>query len=188
LSGPDVTLDKVVVDSKGTATSTPVPQSGPATAAPNAGIEIEGQQIRKGGGFVTYHVPKAAGHYTFQAQARKGGLFKRGKLQWYAGYVDPENYVMFTIDGKKAMVREVRDGKTTELAKTPFDIDADEWVQVDLAVKPGSIGARVKTQSKPWSELAAVPSAGRDFTQDKVGFYIPGSDEVAVSNFRFSSH
>jgi len=188
LSGPDVTLDKVVVDSKGTATSTPVPQSGPATAAPNAGIEIEGQQIRKGGGFVTYHVPKAAGHYTFQAQARKGGLFKRGKLQWYAGYVDPDNYVMFTIDGKKAMVREVRDGKTTELAKTPFDIDADEWVQVDLAVKPGSIGARVKTQSKPWSELAAVPSAGRDFTQDKVGFYIPGSDEVAVSNFRFSSH
>ena len=95
---------------------------------------------------------------------------------------------MFTVDGKRATVREVREGRTTELGKVPFDIDGNDWVQVDLAVKPNSIGARVKTQSKPWSELAAVPSAGRDFTQDKVGFYIPGSDEVAVSNFRFSSH
>jgi hypothetical protein len=188
LSGPDVTLDKVVVDSKGAAPPTPVPQSAPGATTPNTAVEIDGQHVRKGGGFVTYHVPKAPGHYTFQAQARKGGLFKRGKLQWYAGYVDPENYVMFTVDGKRATVREVREGRTTELGKIPFDIDGNDWVQVDLAVKPNSIGARVKTQSKPWSELAAVPSAGRDFTQDKVGFYIPGSDEVAVSNFRFSSH
>ena len=48
--------------------------------------------------------------------------------------------------------------------------------------------AVAKTPSSPWTELAAVPAAGRDFTQGKVGFYVPGNDEIAVANFRFSSH
>jgi hypothetical protein len=186
LSGPDVTLEKVTVDTKPAPNAAaPPPSSG---AKPNDSMELEGQQVRKGGGFVTYHVPKTSGRYTFQAQARKSGLFKRGKLQWYAGYTDAQNYVLFTLDGKRATVREVRDGKSTDISKVPFDIDNDEWVQVDLSVKPNSITASAKTPSNSWTELAAVPGTGHDFTQGKVGFYIPGNDEIAVSNFRFSSH
>ena len=186
LSGPDVTLEKVTVDTK------PAPNA--ATAAPNStpkpndSMEVQGQQVRKGGGFVAYHVPKTSGRYTFQAQARKSGLFKRGKLQWYAGYIDEQNYVLFTLDGKRATTREVRDGKSTDIAKVPFDIDNDEWVQVDLSMKPNLMTASAKTPSSSWTELAAVPGRGHDFTQGKVGFYIPGNDEIAVSNFRFSSH
>ena len=119
-------------------------------------MEIEGQQVRKGGGFVTYHIPKVAGHYTFQAQARKSGLFKHGKLQWYAGYVDADNYVLFTVDGKHATIREVQDGKSAELAKVPFEVDNNEWVQVDLSVKPDNIEPR-EDAPDPWSELTAVP-------------------------------
>ena len=186
LSGPDVTLEKVTVDTK------PAPNA--ATAAPNStpkpndSMEVQGQQVRKGGGFVAYHLPKTSGRYTFQAQARKSGLFKRGKLQWYAGYIDEQNYVLFTLDGKRATTREVRDGKSTDIAKVPFDIDNDEWVQVDLSMKPNLMTASAKTPSSSWTELAAVPGRGHDFTQGKVGFYIPGNDEIAVSNFRFSSH
>ncbi len=109
-------------------------------------------------------------------------------MQWYAGYVDPQNYVLFTVDGKHATTREVRDGKSTDIGKVPFDIDNNDWVQVDLSVKPNSITASAKTPSTSWTELAAVPGAGHDYTQGKVGFYIPGNDEIAVSNFRFSSH
>jgi hypothetical protein len=186
LSGPDVTLEKVTVDTKAAPnTATPPPNS---AAKPNDSMALEGQQVRKGGGFVPYHVPKTSGRYTFQAQARKSGLFKRGKLQWYAGYIDAQNYVLFTLDGKRATTREVRGGKSTDLAKVPFDIDNDEWVQVDMSVKPSAITASAKTPSTPWTELAAVPGTGHDFTQGKVGFYIPGNDEIAVSNFRFSSH
>jgi len=186
LSGPDVTLEKVTVDTKpapNTATSAPN-----STPKPNDSMEVQGQQVRKGGGFVAYHVPKTSGRYTFQAQARKSGLFKRGKLQWYAGYIDGQNYVLFTLDGKRATTREVRDGKSTDIAKVPFDIDNDEWVQVDLSVKPNLMTASAKTPSSSWTELAAVPGRGHDFTQGKVGFYIPGNDEIAVSNFGFSSH
>lgn len=186
LSGPDVTLEKVTVDTK------PAPNAASSapnsTPKPNDSMEVQGQQVRKGGGFVAYHVPKTSGRYTFQAQARKSGLFKRGKLQWYAGYIDGQNYVLFTLDGKRATTREVRDGKSTDIAKVPFDVDNDEWVQVDLSLKPNLMTASAKTPSSSWTELAAVPGTGHDFTQGKVGFYIPGNDEIAVSNFRFSSH
>jgi PEGA domain len=185
LSGPDVTLDKAVVENKPAsgAPAEPVPNS----ALSNNSMQIEGQQIRKGGGFVPYHIPRMPGHYTFTAQVRKGGLFKHGKLQWYAAYHDNENYVLFTLDGKHAIVREIRDGKTTELNRVPFSSDSNEWVQVDLAVRPNLIDARVKLADTEWNEIGSISSAGRDFTQGKVGFYIPGSDEIAVSNFRFSA-
>ena len=150
-------------------------------------MQIDGQQIRKGGGFVPYHIPRMPGHYTFTAQVRKGGLFKHGKLQWYAAYRDNQNYVLFTMDGKHATVREVRDGKSTELNRIPFSSDSNDWVQVDLVVIPNSINARVKLPDTEWDELGSASSPGWDFTQGKVGFYIPGSDEIAVSNFRFSA-
>ncbi len=188
LSGPDVTLDRVVTDSK-PAPPTPAASSEPAPgAAQNYGMEMEGEQIRKGGGFVPYHVPKVAGHYSFQAQGRIGGFVKHSKLQWYAGYQDSRDYILFVLDGKHAIVREFRDGKSYEVNKISFNADSSQWVQVELSVKPGSIGARIKTPDTGWSDLGFVTSPGRDFTQDKVGFYIPGNDEIAVSNFKFSSH
>lgn len=190
LSGPDTTLDKVVVDNKATAPTPAASGTAPVTgvAAPSANtMQIDGQQVRKGGGFIPYNVPKAAGRYSFQAQSRKGGLFKRGKVQWYAGYRDADNYVLFSLDGKRASVKEVRDGKSAELGRVPFEFENDDWIQVDMSVKPGGIVTRIKTPSGGWEELPPVTVAGRDLTQDKVGMYIPGSDELAVANFKFSN-
>jgi hypothetical protein len=181
-------LEKVVTDNKPAPAPAPVANAEPASKNQNYGMEMEGEQVRRGGGFVPYHVPKVPGHYTFQAQSRIGGFLKKSKLQWFAGYQDSQDYVLFTIDGKHAIVREVRDGKSMEIGRIPFEADSKGWVQVDLSVKPNSISARVKTQYSPWSEVGSVVSPGRDFTQDKVGFYIPGSDEVAVSNFKFANH
>ncbi|MGI8960376.1 MAG: PEGA domain-containing protein [Bryobacteraceae bacterium] len=187
LSGPDVTLDKVVVENK-PVPAPPAAEPIPDPALSNNSMQVDGQQIRKGGGFVPYHIPQVPGHYTFTAQVRKGGLFKHGKLQWYAAYEDNDNYVLFTLDGKHGTVREVRDGKATELNRISFSSDSNDWVQVDLAVRRNSINARVKLPDTAWNELGTVSSSGGDFTQGKVGFYLPGSDEIAVSNFRFSTH
>lgn len=188
LSGPDVTLEKTITESQ----AAPPPQSAPATqpAAPdNHGMEMEGEQVRKGGGFVPYHVPKVPGHYLFQAQGRIGGFLKHSKLQWYAGYQDPENYVLFTVDGKHATIRRIHDGKAEQVSRIPFDIDSNQWVQVYLSVKQDAIKAQIKTPDTAWSDLGTVTSeSGQNFTEGKVGFYIPGNDEIAVSNFRFSSH
>ncbi len=189
LSGPDVTLDKVVTESKAAPAPAPLPPS-PANSATPLTTEIQGPQVRRVGGsdFVPYHTPKMTGHYSFQAHARVGGFFKHNKLQWYAAYQDPQDYVLFTIDGKHATIHEIRDGKSVEVDKTPFNVDSNEWVQVDLAVKPTSIEARVKTPEGQWTDIGSVSSLGRDFTQGKVGFYTPGNNEVEVSGFRFSNH
>jgi hypothetical protein len=117
-----------------------------------------------------------------------GGFLKRGKLQWYAGYQDGQNYVLFVLDGKRITAREVRNGKSLEQRRAAFSVDSDEWVQIDLAVMADSISARARTADSAWSDLVAVASPGRDFTQDRVGLYVPEKDEVAVANFHFTSH
>jgi len=184
LSGPDVTLDKAITENK-PPPANPTPEN---TAPQNYAMELEGSQVRKGGGFVAYHVPRVAGHYSFAAQGHIGGFLKHSKLQWYAGYQDSENYILFAVDGKHATIHEVHNGKSIEIARMPFNAESNEWVQVDLSVRPDAIGVRLKTPDTGWNDLGSVASPGRDFTQDKVGFYIPGSDEIAVSNFRFSNH
>lgn len=191
LSGPDVALERAVVDNKQPAVPAPANASGNApeennsVAAANT-VSVEGQQVRKGGGFVPYNTPKSPGRFSFQAQSRKSGLFKRGKVQWYAGYVDGDNYILYTLDGKRATVKQVKDGKSNDIGKIPFEFDNDEWIQVDMSVKPGSVITRIKTPAGAWHEMPAVSGETRDLTQDKVGMYIPGSDEVAIANFHFT--
>jgi hypothetical protein len=170
---------------KTSAAETPTPA--PATAV-NEPAPAASSQVRRGGGFVSYGTPKAAGSYSFQALGRVGGFLKKGRLQWYAGYEDSENYVLFTLDGKHASVREVRRGKSIEWNRIPFSADSNKWIAVSLTIKPDSVSARVKGDEGNWSDLGSVSSPGRDFTQDKVGLYIPAGDEMAVSNFRFAQH
>ncbi len=189
LSGPDVMLDNAAAENKppSPAPAAPAPARATDTATRNETMEMEGSQIRRGGGFVPYHIPKVPGHYTFSAQGHLGGFLKHSKLQWYAGYQDADNYVLFTLDGKHATLREVRDGKSMEISRVPFSVDSNEWVQADVSVKPDSISARVKTLDGSWSDIGSVSSSGGNFTQGKVGFYIPANDEVSVSNFKFSN-
>jgi hypothetical protein len=167
-----------------TTTETPAPTA----AAPANSNATEAVTVRKGGGFVTYGSPKSSGAYFFQAQGHVGGFLRKGKLQWYAGYQDSDNYILFSLDGKHATVREVRRGKSTEWNRIPFSADSDKWVAVNLSIKPDSISARVKSEDGAWSDLGSVSSPGRDFTQDQVGLYIPSDDEVSVANFRFTRH
>jgi hypothetical protein len=158
----------------------------PSNPAPSEN-PLEGMHVQKGGGFVPYDTPKAAGHYSFRTQGHLGGILKKSKLQWYAAYQDSENYVLFSLDGKHAEVREMRHGKNILWNRVNCSIDSSDWVQVDLAVKPGLVSSRIKAGAEGWLDLGSVASYGRDFTQDRVGVYIPSNDEVAVSNFRFAN-
>jgi hypothetical protein len=193
--GTVVTPEQTAADKKEPAPPPPAetPAPAPVPAAPathlaaSDGLPVDGEQVRRGGGFVSYHVPRTPGRYSFEARGRVGGFLKHGKLQWYAGYQDSENYILFTLDGKHANIREVRGGKSIEWNRVPFAADSNDWVQVDLAVKANSISARVKNTNGAWTDIGDVNSPGRDFTQDKVGFYIPTNDEVAIANFRFSN-
>jgi hypothetical protein len=169
LAGVDATLEKVVTEST---PAPPPPEPGAAPAATSTSATAPPR------------LPVGTRHYSFQAQAHVGGLFKHSKLQWYAGYQDSGNFVLFTLDGKHASIHEVRDGKSYEVSKTPFNVDSNQWVQVDLAVKSNVIDARVKTADGEWTDIGSVSSPGRDFTQGKIGVY-PGTQEVGPT---FSNH
>jgi uncharacterized Zn-binding protein involved in type VI secretion len=189
LSGPEVQLEKAAHEQNATPEA-PRSQPAPATAEPAGDAPPSGlnERVQRGGGFVPYHTPRTAGRYSFQAQGHIGGFLKHSKLQWYAAYESSDNYVLFTLDGKHAVVRRIRNGKSTEINRIPFSAESSEWVQVELSIKPDSVSARVKGADGTWSDLGTVDSEGRDFTQGKVGFYVPGSDEIAVANFHFSGH
>lgn len=190
LTGSDVTLEKSPTDTTkpgSQAMVVPVAPAADGAKAGNGGNESmpEGTRVQKGGGFIPYDTPKASGHYSFRTQGHVGGILKKGKLQWYAGFKDDQNYILFSLDGKHAEVREMRNGKSILWSRVSCSVDSTSWVQVDMAVKPAAVSARVKANGDTWVDLGSVSSIGRDFTQDKVGFYIPPNNEVAVANFKF---
>ena len=150
-------------------------------------MQIEGEQIRRGGGFVPYHTPHVTGQYSFALMNRKGGFLKHGKLQWYAGFQNGENYILFTLDGKHATVRQVTNDHGRQVNRVNFDYDSDDWVQVNMLVTPTAITAKVRSAGSPWVSIGGVTGATQDLTAGKVGFYLPGNDEMTISNFRFSA-
>jgi hypothetical protein len=187
LTGPDVVLDKVVVaEAKPAVTEqAPVAPATPASAEKEA-TPAAGERIQKGGGFVIFHVTKAAGRYSFAARVRKGGgLFKKERLQWFAGYQSPKDFVLFQVDGKHLVVRDVVDGKGSEVRKIPVDAEPTEWLQVEMTVQANAISTRVRAGGGAWQDIGSVPSSGGDFTQGKAGFYVPGNDEISVMNFKY---
>jgi hypothetical protein len=192
LAGPDVKLEPLATAAT---SATPKPEPGAQTQEP---AEQPGSQpsettataqpvtmpgsIHKGGGFLIYHTTKAPGHYSFSMQLRKGGGFMKSKrLQWFLGFRDTKNYVAFQVDGKHFTVRQVVDGKSEELQKVPFDCDPEKYVQIDLAVKQGSVDARLRPSDGTWENMGPVSVPGEDFTQGKFVVIISGNDEVGVS-------
>jgi hypothetical protein len=196
LAGVDSTLEKQPPPTKAAEQPAVSPTTAESTATdteaaqppPKAPVDVPGEHVRRGGGFVPYNTPKSAGNITFQAHSKIGGFLKHDKLQWYAAYKDNDNYVMYSLDGKHASVRQVKGGKSTEVKRLNFNATSGEWVQVDLSVTPTSINARIRKPELGWTDLGSVSSDGGDFTQDRVGFYVPGNDEVTVSNFHFAKH
>jgi hypothetical protein len=55
-----------------------------------------------------------------------------------------------------------------------------------MTVQPNEINARVRAPGAPWQDIGSVPSLGRDFTQGRAGFFVPGNDEISVINFKYS--
>jgi hypothetical protein len=190
LTGADAMLDHYAADNKSIIPAAPGPTVVPAPEVPQllpAAVPASaGEQVHRGGGFIPYHTPKLAGRYYFEAHAKLGGVLKRSKLQWYAGYKDSNNYFLFSLDGKHAEVKEVRDGKPIDLGKTSFNLASDQWVQIEMSVKADTVQARAKAGLDDWIEFTPVSTAGRDFTKENVGIFVPSNEEVAVANFHFT--
>jgi tetratricopeptide (TPR) repeat protein len=135
----------------------------------------QGWFVHRGGGFLLNNAPSTAGTFQFSAILDKGKL-----LQWVFNYTDDRNYELFQMDENNFMRSQVRDGKKTEEAKVSFKTDKKKSRTFQITVTPNRIVHQIQ-QGNGWAALDSWNAS--DGTSGKFGFYLPGNDEIKVSNF-----
>ncbi|MGC2792944.1 MAG: hypothetical protein WA899_13030 [Candidatus Sulfotelmatobacter sp.] len=133
--------------------------------------------IRKGGDFVLYRVVPASGTFIFSAMLTKGHL-----LQWVLNYKDPKNYVLFQIDENNFYRTVIRNGDKTDEITVPNKGDKKSFRTFGIRVSPTALVNQIKNGDS-WTVLDRWTQPGADLSLGKFGFYIPGSDEIALSSF-----
>ena len=144
---------------------------------PGAWKQEKDSFIRKGGDFVLYGVAPASGTFVFSAMPAKGHL-----LQWVLNYSDPKNYVLFQMDDKNFYRTVVRNGEKTDKIIVP-DIDEKKGFRtLQIRVNATELVHQIK-HGNNWTIVDRWTQPGADLSRGKFGFYIPGSDQVALSSF-----
>ena len=148
---------------------------------PGAWVQERGWFVRKGGNFVGFRPAQSAGTIVFTADLLKGK-----RLQWVAGRVDPNNYLLFQMDKKFFYRAQVVSGKETQLEKKPYTTQKHGSYTIEVDINPGAIINKLYDGSQ-WTVLDTWEEPGRPFSTGKFGFLLPGNDSVAISNFSFQS-
>lgn len=186
LSGTDVILERAAPPEPRLAPPPSAEAAAKAVAPVEQAAPAVGERIQQGGGYVVFHVTKTPGQYSFWARMRKGGhLLHRDRLQWFAGFQDEKNHVLFQVDGKHLVVRDIVAGKGTDKRRIPFEADPHQWIQVEMTVSANSVTVRVRQPGETWVDGGSLPSEGRDFTEGRMGFLVSGGEEIGVRNFQF---
>ena len=133
--------------------------------------------VRKGGDFVLYGVAPASGTFGFSAMLTKGRL-----LQWVVNYTDPRNYVLYQMDDSNFYRAVIRNGTKADEIKIPDKSDRKSFREIHIRVSSTEIVNQIK-HGNSWKILDRWTQPGVNLGQGKFGLYIPGNDEVAVSNF-----
>jgi Flp pilus assembly protein TadD len=133
--------------------------------------------VRKGGDFVLYGVVPVSGTFDFSAMPAKGH-----RLQWVLNYSDAKNYVLFQMDDDNFYRSVIRNGQTTDVIKIPDRNDKRSFRTFHIQVSPTEIVHQIR-HGDSWNVLDRWTQSGGDLSRGKFGFYIPGSDQVALSSF-----
>jgi hypothetical protein len=133
--------------------------------------------VRTGGDFVLYGAVPASGTFGFSAMPAKGRL-----LQWVFNYTDSKNYVLFQIDDKAFYRTVIRNGAKTDEIIVPDKDDKKSFHTLQIRVSPTEIVHQIK-HGDSWRVLDRWTQPGANLSLGKFGFYIPGNDQVALSNF-----
>ncbi len=134
---------------------------------------------RRGGNFTGYKANPVNGTFIFTAALRRGR-----RLQWVVERADDKNYVLLQMDKRFFYRNQVVNGKSTELAKVPHGQDKQDYYTLQVDVTNGVLTHRIQ-DGGAWKVLDEWKEPARNFTAGQFGFLIPGSDQVALSNFSF---
>jgi serine/threonine protein kinase len=136
----------------------------------------KGAFVHKGGDFVLYSASPTSGTFVFSAMLQKGH-----RLQWVVNYVDAQNYILFQMDENNFYRSVLRNGQKTDEAKFPFKNEKKSFHTIQIHISPTEIAHQVKN-GDGW--VALDKWSGSNLSGGKFGFYIPGSDQVALSSFK----
>jgi hypothetical protein len=140
--------------------------------------------VRKGGGFVTFSKTPTGGVLQFTITLPKKTLFRDKPFQWFLGFADARNYVLFKVDRKNFQRVDKINGRDNDGPKRAHNLDKGGTFDVKIEVGGGRI-VHYLGDSGRWIQVDEYAVEGRDFGRGKFGFYIPGNDEYGVRNFAF---
>ena len=133
--------------------------------------------VRKGGDYVLYGVSPTSGIFVFSAMLTKGH-----RLQWVLNYTDPNNYDLFQVDDNNFYRTDVRNGQKVSEAKIPHKGGKKSFRTFQIRISPGEIVHQIK-QGDVWFVIDRFTQPGMNLAQGNFGFYLPGGDQILLSNF-----
>lgn len=137
----------------------------------------KGSYTRKGGDFVMYSVSPTSGTFVFSAMLTKGH-----RLQWILNCTDVNNYVLFQMDDNNFYRTVVKNGQKGDETKIPHKNDKKNFRTFQIRVTPTEIVHQIR-QGDSWMVLDRFTQSGANLSLGRFGFYIPGSDQIALANF-----
>ena len=141
--------------------------------------------VRKGGGFVPYKLgPRGVYQFTVEL-VKGGGVFRGGRIRWFASYVDPKNYLQYELDQHTFWAEVIEKGKKLERAKMQHGQENQKQFTIQIEITPEHIVHRIKGADGQYTLLDSFAEPGRNFIAGPFGFLIQGSDEIGISNFSF---
>lgn len=137
--------------------------------------------VHRGAGLLVMKQSPVNGTITFTIQKTKNGGFGFGRIRWVVNYTGGKDYAQFELDKKKFYPLDVVDGKQNKRETSEHGLTGKAYtIQID--VSPDRIVHRVPGGAilDSWTE------AGRNFTQGRFGIKVDGSDEIAISDFKYT--
>jgi hypothetical protein len=134
--------------------------------------------VHQGGNFVLSKITSGAGTYAITI------LRHSKKLQWLVNFRDENNYDLFAIDKKNFYRTSIRNGKKEQAIKAAHNLDEKETLTLQIMVTPDSVLHQVREGGK-WVTLDDWRFNRGAAAGGKFGFYLPGKDQVAFSQFSF---
>jgi len=149
--------------------------------------QAENWFTRRGGGFVLYKrtAPRARIAFTVKPDRSRNPFSSGPRVKWVLAFVDVRNYVLAELSNDALYRTEIVNGARRELPRIAHKIPSSgEFVHLSVEVSDSQIVHQFNAGSG-WQVLdtwnRTTPAEGR------FGFYLPGSETLEVSNFRYDA-
>jgi serine/threonine-protein kinase len=149
---------------------------------------------RRGGNFVLYNRNARDGTISFTVRLdRNGNPFSSGsRMNWVVGFADSRNYVQLQLDKDDFYRTAIVDSVPQQAAKIAHRIPTNvPYVNLRAQMQGSRLVHEYSTQPNLWHDLDAWGTGGvpttrpRGLLDGQFGFFLPGTEELTISNFFF---